>query len=147
MSGGGTEVPALLDGVFAGRAGDFVGDGDVGALEEQLAAMGKATVLTGGVDAAWAELVQNDSGLLGPAKWALGLGLGLAVDCDCVVGGGAAKAFAFDGIADVSEGAGVGEDGLVVVPDGEAEAIGVAVAGASPTERAGVELDVEVFGL
>ena len=91
--------------------------------------------------------MEGDGGLIGPAKGALRLGLRKTIDADGVMRWRATKAFALDGISDVSEGARICQDGFVVMPDGEAESIGVTVAGTGPAKRAGVELDIEVFGL
>ncbi len=52
LIGGGTEVPELLDAVFAGGTGDFVGYGDLTIFKVQLAAVGEAAVLAGCVDGA-----------------------------------------------------------------------------------------------
>ena len=47
---GRTEVPELLDAVFAGGTGDFVGYGDLTIFKVQLAAVGEAAVLAGCVE-------------------------------------------------------------------------------------------------
>ena len=81
---------------------------------------------------------------IGPAKRSGRDGLVAAVDPDGVVSGRAAKPIAPARVSDVGVRAGIDEQARAAAPDDQAESVGMAVAAALRSKRAGVEDDLYV---
>lgn len=144
-------VPELFDVMFAGGAGDFIDDGQfAGFGETDDTAVGEAGVGASGVEVVVCggglEVVDLDRRGIEPGEGVAGGGLIEAIDADGVVGGRAAKGGAESGVGDVGAGAGIDEYLFAGTGDGEAEGIGMAVAGAERAEGSGIAEDVKIGG-